>query len=173
MSSRNYMSLGLSVVAVALTAALIIHAQEQKKPKHMSHQQMEEMNKRGDQVMGFDHLKITHHFILASDGGSIRIEANEKNDDSSRNQIRRHLQHIAVMFGEGNFKAPMLIHAETPPGVAAMEKLKSEISYQYEETKQGAMIRISTKNADALKAVHEFLRYQIKEHMTGDPLEAP
>jgi hypothetical protein len=173
MSSRNYVSLGLSIGAVALTAALIVRAQEQKKPEHMTHQQMEEMNKRGDQVMGFDHLKTTHHFILASDGGSIRIQANDKKDDGSRDQIRGHLQHIAVMFGEGNFKAPMLIHGYTPPGVDVMEKLKSEISYRYEETKQGALIRISTKNADALKAVHEFLRYQIKEHMTGDPLEAP
>jgi hypothetical protein len=31
-------------------------------------------------------------------------------------------------------------------------------------------VRITTGNRDALKAVHEFLRYQIREHKTGDPL---
>jgi len=54
-----------------------------------------------------------------------------------------------------------------------MQRLKAEISYKYKETERGALIRISTTNADALKAVHDFLKYQITEHMTGDPLEAP
>jgi hypothetical protein len=65
----------------------------------------------------------------------------------------------------------MLVHAETPPGVEVMRKLKTEITYRYKETDRGAMVQISTKNPDALNAVHEFLRYQIKEHMTGDPLD--
>ena len=51
--------------------------------------QMDEMNKRGDKHMGFDHLKTTHHFLLANDGGSINVEANDVNDSESRDQIRR------------------------------------------------------------------------------------
>jgi hypothetical protein len=122
--------------------------------------------------MGFDHLKTTHHFLLANDGGSIQVEANDAQDKQSRNQIRQHLRHIAMMFSDGNFDVPMLVHAEAPPGTEVMQKLKAEISYKYEEMDRGASIRISTGNADALQAVHDFLRYQIKEHMTGDPLEA-
>ena len=52
-----------------------------------------------------------------------------------------------------------------------MQKLKGEISYKYKETDRGALIQISTSNAQALQAIHEFLKFQIKEHMTGDPLE--
>jgi len=67
----------------------------------------------------------------------------------------------------------MLVHSETPPGAEVMQKLKAEISYKYQETERGALIRISTTNADALNAVHDFLKYQITEHMTGDPLAVP
>ena len=129
------------------------------------------MNKRGDKHMGFDHLKTTHHFLLANDGGSISVEANDVKDSESRDQIRRHLRHIAMMFGEGNFEVPMLIHEKTPPGSEVMKQLKSEIGYEFIETERGASIKISTTNAQAVKAIHEFLTFQIKEHKTGDPLE--
>ena len=127
---------------------------------------------RGDKHMGFDHLKTTHHFLLASDGGAIQVEANDAKDSASRDQIRRHLHHIAMMFSEGNFEVPMLIHEKTPPGSEVMQKLKGEISYEYKETERGALIQISTANTQALQAIHEFLKFQIKEHKTGDPLES-
>ena len=173
MSKETYLSPAVSVVAIGLTAALLINGQQpQKTESSMTQKQVEEMNKRGDKAMGFDHLKTTHHFILASDGGSIQVEVNDEKDDRSRDQIRQHLQHIAIMFSEGNFETSMVVHEETPPRTEVMQKLKAEISYTYKETERGALIRISTTNPDALKAVHEFLRFQIKEHMTGDPLEA-
>jgi hypothetical protein len=65
----------------------------------------------------------------------------------------------------------MLIHDQTPPGVPILQRLKAEITYKFENTDQGARVRIMTKNAEALNAIHEFLRFQIKEHKTGDPLE--
>jgi hypothetical protein len=172
MSNRTYVYLGALALAISLTTALLIRGQQaQKTDRSTTQKHMDEMNERGDKAMGFDHLKTTHHFILASDGGSIKVEANDEKDDRSRDQIRQHLRHIAMMFGDGNFDAPMLVHMETPPGTEVMQKLKAQIRYQYKETEHGALIRISTSNAQALHAVHDFLRYQIKEHMTGDPLE--
>jgi hypothetical protein len=129
---------------------------------------MEAMNQRGDHVMGFDHDKTTHHFRLTSTGGVIQVEANETSDTKSRDQIRMHLGHIARMFAEGNFKAPMLIHAQTPPGVSLMKSLKAEIEYKFEETERGARVIIKTANPQALSAIHDFLRFQIEEHQTGD-----
>jgi hypothetical protein len=52
-----------------------------------------------------------------------------------------------------------------------MEQLKGKISFAYEETERGGRVRISTADREALAAVHEFLRFQIKDHQTGDPLE--
>ena len=140
-------------------------------PQKSKHDSMESMNERGDKVMGFDHTKTTHHFLLGTNGGVIQIEANEKTDTASRDEIRQHMRHIAKMFGEGNFSAPMLIHEQNPPGAEVMKQLKARISYEFGENERGAFIRISTDDAEALKAIHEFLRFQIKEHMTGDPLE--
>jgi hypothetical protein len=49
--------------------------------------------------------------------------------------------------------------------------LKSQIRYQFEPTPQGGRVFISTKNPQALAAVHDFLRFQIREHRTGDSTE--
>jgi hypothetical protein len=147
-------------------------ANAQQHPKasdgNMKGMHMEAMNKRGDRVMGFDHDKATHHFRLLPDGGVIEVEGNDAKDTASRDQIRMHLRHIAGMFAEGNFEAPMLIHGQTPPGVAVMKSLEAEIKYQFEETVRGGLVRITTSNTEGLAAVYEFLRFQIKEHRTGD-----
>jgi hypothetical protein len=134
-----------------------------------SHHEM--VNQRGDQVMGFDHTKTTHHFRLLVDGGAIDVSANDSKDTESRDQIRHHLRHIAMMFADGDFSAPMLIHGQTPPGVQVMKRLKEDITYKFEETDRGGLVRITTSNAEAIQAVHDFLIFQIKDHRTGDSLE--
>ncbi|HTS28335.1 MAG TPA: hypothetical protein VMH81_20825 [Bryobacteraceae bacterium] len=125
-------------------------------------------DRRGDHVMGFSHEKTTHHFRLYPDGGAIEVSANDPKDTESRDQIRMHLSHIAGMFAAGNFKAPILIHDEVPPGVPELQRLKAEISYRFEEIPNGGRVRIATKNQEALSAVHEFLKFQISDHRTAD-----
>jgi hypothetical protein len=177
MKARRSLTIAIGTLTVGL-AVFIANAQQQEKKSPpaqrmsgMSDMQDEKMNERGDHVMGFDHTKTTHHFRLLADGGSIEVGVNSPQDIESRDQIRMHLGHIAKMFATGNFKAPMLIHDQVPPGVPVMQKLKSDIQYKFEETDQGARIRISTSSPEALQAVYDFLRFQIKEHKTGDALE--
>src|SRR5438445_4282144 len=79
-----------------------------------------QVDARGDRVMGFDHAKTTHHFLLSAAGGSIEVTANSGEDKESRDAIRGHLAHIARMFSDGDFEAPMLVHDRVPPGVDAM-----------------------------------------------------
>ena len=129
------------------------------------------MESRGDQAMGFSHEKTTHHFRLYKDGGAIEVAANDAKDADSRNMIRMHLSHIAQMFAEGNFEAPMFIHSTTPPGVATMKELRDQISYQYLNADNGGRVRIRSANSRAVAAVHDFLRFQIAEHKTGDTAE--
>jgi len=124
---------------------------------------------RGDHAMGFSHAKSAHHFQLSPDGGAIEVGAKDEKDEGTRDEIRMHLAHIAQMFSAGNFQVPMFIHDTVPPGVAVMEAKKEAISYKYEETAKGGRIRITTTDADALKAVHDFLSFQIDDHRTGDP----
>ena len=162
----------MASLILSIATLVIVYAQEPKKDNNnkMSGMADEQMNKRGDHVMGFDHTKTTHHFLLQELGGSIEVTANSSDDVESSEQIRMHLKHIAGMFAEGNFNAPILIHDQTPPGVPVMRELKGEIKYSFEEIDRGAAVRISTKNPIALKAIHDFLRFQIKEHKTGDSL---
>jgi hypothetical protein len=75
------------------------------------------------------------------------------------------------MFAEGNFSIPMFVHDQTPPGVPVMKEKHAEISYSFEELEAGGRVRIKTANPDALKAVHDFLRFQIEDHHTGDATE--
>lgn len=153
----------LAVSTFIFAAVALADAQSQSHDGHL-----DGVNRRGDTAMGFSHAKTTHHFLLKNDGGVIRVEANDPNDGASRDQIRRHLKHIAKKFSEGDFAAPMFIHAQTPPGVVAMQRLKAEIKYEFEELERGGHVRISTNDSEALKAIHEFLRFQIKDHKTGD-----
>ena len=123
---------------------------------------------RGGQVMGFAHDKATHHFLLYSAGGAIDVQASKPEDAATRDAIRSHFAHIVKMFATGDFSAPTLIHSQNPPGTETMTKLREQIQYQVERTASGARIRITTKNVEALQAVHTFLRFQITDHQTGD-----
>jgi hypothetical protein len=125
---------------------------------------------RGDKAMGFSHEKTTHHFRLYRDGGAIEVTANDPKDAESRDEIQMHLGHIAKMFANGDFNVPMLVHDKIPPGAPVMSERKSDIKYLYEKVPNGGRVRIVTKNPEALAAVHEFLRFQITDHQTGDPV---
>jgi len=161
----------MRIKAILTVLVLASAIQAQQANPQTTEQQHAAMMKRGDAGMGFSHEKTTHHFILPKDGGAIQVSANDPKDDTSRDHIRMHLSHIAKMFSEGDFDTPMFIHDTTPPGVPTMTKLHSEIRYQYQQTDSGAKITIATANPKALDAVHEFLRFQIDEHQTGDSTE--
>jgi hypothetical protein len=149
-----------------------LHARHQaEKATAHQHQHLAEVNRRGARAMGFSQTKTTHHFRLNTDGGAIEVTANRAQDRASRGQIRTHLQHIVQAFAAGDFSKPQHTHAQTPPGVAAMMELKTEIQYHYEPLPRGGRVRITTSNPEARKAIHEFLRFQITDHQTGDTLE--
>lgn len=126
------------------------------------------MNERGDHVMGFAHDKTTHHFELNQDGGLIEVRVNDSKDAASLDMIRTHFQHIVKMFAAGNFNAPMLVHGQAAPGTATMTRLKDDIHWDLSEIPRGARIKIAADNKEASDAIHEFLRYQIADHQTGD-----
>jgi hypothetical protein len=126
---------------------------------------------RAHAVMGFDQERTTHHFFLYADGGAIDVTVTEPTDTKNRDAIRGHLPHIAAMFGDGDFEAPMLVHStNNVPGTSAMAAKKAAIRYRYVETPKGGRVEIQTTDPEALAAVHAFLRFQITDHKTGDPL---
>ena len=127
------------------------------------------LDQRGAEVMGFDQSRTTHHFTLFQDGGAIDVSVNDPADAKNRDAIRSHLPHIAMMFGSGDFDAPMLVHdSKNVPGTNVMAVRREQIRYTYVETPAGGRVNIVTTDAQALEAVHQFLKFQIQEHKTGD-----
>jgi hypothetical protein len=158
--------LAVAVLLASVSASLGI---QQATPPGASHDEHHQgVNARGDKAMGFSHEKATHHFSLYTDGGAIEVNTNDPKDSDTRDQIRAHFMHIATMFADGNFEIPMLVHAKNPPGADVMTRLKAEIHYELEPTSQGARLRISSDNKEALAGIHKFLAFQIKDHQTGD-----
>jgi Ni/Co efflux regulator RcnB len=147
-----------------------MHQQHTAGPAGHDHAK-QELDKRGQQGMGFAQDKSTHHFLLRKDGGAIQVTANSVADKSSTEEIQMHLRHIAGAFQSGDFNIPMFVHDQTPPGVETMTRLKDQIHYKYEPTENGGRVVISSPNAEAVTAIHEFLKFQIKEHQTGDAVE--
>ena len=164
-------------MVIALIFALLTGVQHPAMPPGMSHEEHlkqiakdAELKKRGDAAMGFDQTETTHHFLIANTGGTIQVTVNNSADRTNRDAIRVHLRKIAGDFSHGIFEAPFATHNEQPPGVATLRERSAAVKYRFEEIEGGARVRITTTDAQALAAVHDFLRYQIREHKTGDPI---
>jgi hypothetical protein len=157
------------MIPFALALILVFSfSQEAGKDKQHNH---DKMNARGEHAMGFSQTATTHHFILKTDGGVIQIEVNDPKDVTNRDDIRMHLGHIAKMFANGDFEIPMFVHDAVPPGVPEMKRLQKQIRYSYAETPNGGRVVITSGANDAVIAIHKFLRFQIDEHKTVDPIE--
>jgi len=164
-----------AILALALVAQTRTAGQM---PAGMTHEQHlkqmakdEALQHRGAEAMGFDQAATTHHFRLFSTGGAIEVTVKDQADEANRQFIRTHLTEIAAQFAAGDFEKPLMTHGEMPDGVTEMSARRSEITYSFEELPAGGRVRIHTADRTALGAVHRFLRYQIREHRTGDSLE--
>ena len=118
-----------------------------------------------EHAMGFSQSASKHTFRLFADGGAIEVRSD---DAATVDAIRQHLQMIAKEFAAGDFAKPKAVHDQVPDGAVTMQELRREITYAYSEVESGGRVRITTKNSRALEAIHAFLRFQIREHKTGD-----
>jgi hypothetical protein len=162
-------TVAVCLLCLALPIAAQAAAEEESCPLHAQHQaeNAAQLDARGDRVMGFEHTRTTHRFLIEPDGGAVQVEVNDATDSESLGQIRRHLAQVAESFARGDFSMPLAIHQRVLPGVAEMTRLAGAIQYRYEELEQGARVRITTQDAAARAAIHAFLEAQIVDHRTG------
>lgn len=135
----------------------------------MQHDHHSDVMKHGAEAMGFDQATTTHHFLLRNQGGIVQVTANDPHDTATVQRIRIHLQQQQKQFKSGDFAAPEHTHGMMPPGADVMKARAPKITYRYEPMSGGGRLNINTSDPDALHAVHDFLRFQIKDHQTGDP----
>ncbi|HEX8027189.1 MAG TPA: hypothetical protein VF491_01950 [Vicinamibacterales bacterium] len=146
-------------------------------PPGMSHEEHlrqlkkeQALKERGLLAMGFDQDASEHHFLLFANGGAIVVVSKDPENRKLVGEIRSHLQEIAKAFAEGIFDKPVATHDELPPGAGVMRDQQKAIIYRYVEHPAGGRVVIETADLAVLKSVHDFLRYQITEHKTGDSL---
>ena len=167
----------LTFVILLLLGGATIAAQHPTMPPGMSHeehlrqlQKDQALKERGASAMGFDQDQADHHFLLKPHGGEIIVIAKVASDTKTLGEIRSHFREIAASFAAGVFEKPLATHAEMPPGATTLAANKSRVRYAYQERPAGASVIIATDDSATVAAIHDFLRYQIVEHKTGDPL---
>ena len=160
------MMLAGSVLVVLAWAAPGAHGQEPS-PRHhamTSHDSaFAAMQERGKHAMGVDQYTSTHHFDALADGGRIEL-VRDVDDTAGVARIRAHLREVARAFASGDFSTPAFVHMQTVPGTKVMAAKRALITYDVRDVPRGAELRIRTQDAEALRAVHEFLAFQRGEH---------
>jgi hypothetical protein len=117
-------------------------------------------------AMGVDQFTSPHRFDALPDGG--RIELQRATDDSAGvAQIRRHMREIAQAFTAGDFRTPAFVHDQQVPGTDVMAAKKGAIRYETRDLPRGAEVRITTRDPQALRAVHAFIAFQRGDHRAG------
>ena len=117
-------------------------------------------------AMGVDQYTSPHRFDALPDGG--RIELLRATDDSGGvAQVRRHMREIATAFARGDFTTPAFVHARDVPGTDVMAARKDAITYDVRDLPRGSEVRITTRDPEALRAVHAFIAFQRGDHRAG------
>ncbi|HUR81323.1 MAG TPA: hypothetical protein VM733_11190 [Thermoanaerobaculia bacterium] len=159
------------MIAFAFTLLLStcpMHAQHMKAAQaDGSAEHGQDVDHRHD-TFGMPHTASTHAFRLFEDGGAIELRANASDDAATIDVIRKHLRSIVEEFDAADFKTPAFVHGYPPAGVETMARLRDDIRYEYQPLPAGGRIRMTTKSAEALAAIHDFLRFQVTEHRTKD-----
>jgi hypothetical protein len=121
---------------------------------------------RGQEAMGVDQYTSTHLFDALPEGGRIELQRNV-DDPAGVAQIRQHLQEIARAFQAGDFSTPAFVHMQSVPGTEVMAAKRDAISYEYGELPRGGEVRITTRDPEAVAAIHEFMAFQRQDHRVG------
>src|SRR5438094_9446233 len=111
---------------------------------------------RGKLAMGVDQYTSTHHFDALANGGRIELQR-DVNDSESVARIRQHMREIARAFQSGDFSTPTMVHLRDVPGARVMAAKRAVISYEQRDLPRAAELRITTDDAEAQRAIHEFM----------------
>lgn len=118
---------------------------------------------RGAAAMGVDQYTSTHRFQDLPDGGRIELQR-DVDDAAGIATIRTHTQGIAAAFARGDFRTPAMVHMREVPGTDVMAARAGVIRYEYRSLPRGGEVVITTRDPEAIRAVHAFLAFQRSDH---------
>ena len=149
----------LPMLAMLLTALPVLALEE------ASELRLDEVARRGAQVMPFSLEQTTHIFAKTEKGGLQQVIVKETSNTEQVKLIQAHLSKISREFAQGDFSDPARIHGEDMPGLAELRKAKpGEIKVGYKELTNGAQIDYATDDPALIKAVHQWFDAQLSDH---------
>jgi hypothetical protein len=126
-----------------------------------------QLQQRGEKAMGVNQYTSQHIFEPLPDGGRVVLQRKEA-DPAGEATIRAHMRTIADAFSRGDFAIPGFVHAASDvPGTATMKRLRNGITYSPRDLPGGGEVVISSRNPEAVAAIHEFLAFQRMDHHAG------
>lgn len=131
-----------------------------------------DLNSRFSKALGTDASKIVQHYYLVKNGGVIEFTAKDPNDSPTISAVQKYLDAQKDLFEKGKTDTDADVHGRVPDGVPTLKKLRNEITFFAVKTDEGAALRMFSVNDQARQAIQDFLKFQINEHKTGDPLVA-
>ena len=146
-----------------VTALLVLAAGGCRGPESRA---FEELQERGEVAMGVDQYTSTHVFEPLPDGGRIVLQR-DADDPAGTARIRSHMKGIVLAFEGGDFRLPGFVHSREVPGTAAMAARRAAIAYSADTLPRGAQVRIRSTDPEAIRAIHEFLAFQRRDHRAG------
>ena len=149
----------LPMLAMLLTALPVLALEEASKPG------LDEIARRGAQVMPFSLERTTHIFAKTENGGLQQVIVKETSNTEQVKLIQAHLSKLSREFAQGDFSDPARIHGEDMPGLVELRKAKpGEIKVEYKELTNGAQIDYSTNDPALIEAVHQWFDAQLSDH---------
>jgi hypothetical protein len=121
------------------------------------------LKKRGGAAMRVDQDRAQHRFDSLRDGGRIELQ-NTDQDPAAVAGIRAHFAEIEAAFQAGDFAIPMFVHDGEVPGTKTMAAKRDRIEYHRRDLPAGAELRLRTRDPEAIRAIHEFLAFQRRDH---------
>jgi len=154
-TNRLFCPMLLSIAAAAMpTAALPADAQR-----------IDDVARRGAEVMPFDLKATTHIFTRTPHGGVQSVVAKNPQDAEQVRLIRSHLKEIRAQFLTGSFAGPSHIHGPDMPGLRELEAAApGQIRIAYADLPDGAQLTYSTKSPALLAALHAWFVAQLSDH---------
>ncbi len=143
-----------------LLGAVTVQANEQA-----SEARLDDVQRRGAQVMPFDLDQTTHIFKKTHQGGLQEVVVKQASNTEQVELIRAHLSKIARQFAKGDFSDPARIHGEKMPGLAQLRNAKrGQVKVEYEQLTYGGRIRYTTDDPALINAIHQWFDAQLRDH---------
>jgi len=132
----------------------------------------DDLNSRFSKALGTDASHIIQHYYLVKNGGVIEFAAKDLSDSATISALQKYMEAQKDLFEKGKTDADADVHGKVPDGVPILKKLRNEITFFTVKNDDGGALRMFSTNDQARQAIQDFLKFQINEHKTGDPLVA-